>query len=53
MKNLKTYDMKHQNPKPIQNVTDLSNYEVTDLQNKMCKLHVAVKRETSEITQLK
>jgi len=52
MKNLETYDMKHQNPKLIQNVTYLSNYEETDLQNKMCKFHVAVKRETSEITQL-
>jgi hypothetical protein len=34
MKNLKTYDVKHQNPKLIQNMTYLRNYEAADLRKK-------------------
>ena len=53
MKNLETYDMKHQNPKPIQNVTYLRNYEATDLWKKKQTLLVVAMRETSEIAQPK
>jgi hypothetical protein len=48
---LETYDVKHQNPKPIQIVTYLRNYEATDLWKKKRTLLVAAKRETSEIAQ--
>jgi hypothetical protein len=48
MKNMETYDVKHQNPKPIQNVTYLRNYKATGLWNKRTLL-VAARRETSEI----
>ena len=34
IKNLETYDIKHQNPRPIQNVTYLKNYKATDLRKK-------------------
>jgi hypothetical protein len=34
MKNLETYNVKHWNPKLIQNITYLKNYEVTDPQKK-------------------
>jgi len=44
MKNLEIFDVKHQNPKLIQNVTYLRNYETTDLQKKKQTLFVAVKR---------
>ena len=52
MRNLETYDGKHQNPRPIQSVTYLRNYEATDLWKKWTLL-VAARRETSEIAQLK
>jgi hypothetical protein len=41
MKNLETYDGKHQNPRPIQSVTYLRNYEATDLWKKKWTLLVA------------
>ena len=53
MKNLETYNVKHQNPKPIQNVTYLRNYEATDLWKKKQTLFVVTRRETSEIAQPK
>jgi hypothetical protein len=53
MKNLETYDGKHQNPKLIQSVTYLRNYETTDLWNKKQTLLVAARRETSKIAQPK
>ena len=31
MKNLETYDVKHQNPRLIKNVTYLKNYKATNL----------------------
>jgi hypothetical protein len=49
MKNLETYDVKQQNPRPIQNVTYLRNYEATDLRKKKQTLLMAVKRKTFEI----
>jgi len=52
MKNLKTYDMKHQNSKLIQNMTYLRNYEAADLRKKRQTLLVVVRRETSKIAQL-
>jgi hypothetical protein len=51
MRNLETYDVKHQNPRPIQNITYLRNYETTNLQKEKQTLLVAVRRETSEIAQ--
>ena len=55
--NLETYDGKHQNPRLIQNVTYLRNYEATNLWKKKKKkkrtLLVAARRETSEIAQPK
>jgi hypothetical protein len=53
MKNLETYDVKHQNPKPIQNLIYLRNYEATDLWKKKQTLFVAARRETAEIAQPK
>jgi hypothetical protein len=53
MRNLETYDGKHQNPRPIQSVTYLRNYEVTDLWKKKRILFMAAKRETSKIAQPK
>jgi hypothetical protein len=53
MRNLETYDGKHQNPRPIQSVTYLRNYETTDLWKKKRTLLVAARRETSEIAQPK
>jgi hypothetical protein len=53
MKNiLETYDVKHRNPRLIQNVTYLRNYEATDLQKEKQTLLVALRRENSEIAQL-
>jgi hypothetical protein len=52
MRNLETYDGKHQNPGPIQSVTYQRNYEATDLWKKGTLL-VAAGRETSEIAQPK
>jgi hypothetical protein len=49
MKNIETYDVKHQNPRPIQNLTYLKNYEASDLRKKKQTLLVDVRRETSEI----
>jgi hypothetical protein len=51
MKNLETYDVKHHNPRPIQNMTYLRNYEATDLRKEKRTLIVVVRRETSEIAQ--
>jgi hypothetical protein len=51
MKNLEIYDGKHQNLRPIQNVTYLRSYKTTDLLKKKQPLLVAVRRETSEIAQ--
>jgi hypothetical protein len=48
MKNLETYDVKHQNPRPVQNVTYLRNYEATDLQKKKQILLMVVRRKTFE-----
>ena len=31
MKNLKTHDAKHQNPRPNKNMIHMINYEATDL----------------------
>jgi hypothetical protein len=45
--------VKHQNLRPIQNVTYLRNYEATDLQKEKLTLLMAVMRETFEIAQLK
>jgi hypothetical protein len=53
MRNLETYNGKHQNPKLIQSVTYLRNYKATDLWKKKRTLLVAARRETSEITQPK
>jgi hypothetical protein len=53
MKNLETYDGKHQNPRPIQSVTYLRYYEATDLWKKRRTFLVAARRETSEIAQPK
>jgi hypothetical protein len=53
MRNLKTYDGKHQNLKPIQSVTYLRNYEATNLWKKKWTLLVAARRETFEIAQPK
>jgi hypothetical protein len=53
MRNLETYDGKHQNPRPIQSVTYMRNYEATDLWKKKQTLFVATMRETSEIAQPK
>ena len=50
---LETYDVKHRNPKPIQIVTYLRNYEATDLWKKKRTLLVAARREISEIVQPK
>jgi hypothetical protein len=33
-KNLETYNVKHQSPRPIQNMTYLKNYEATGLRKK-------------------
>ena len=52
MKNLETYDGKHQNPRLIQSVTYLRNYEATDLWKKQRTLLVVTRREISEIAQL-
>jgi hypothetical protein len=52
MRNLETYDGKHQNLRPIQSVTYLRNYEATDLWKKRTLL-AAARRETSEIAQPK
>jgi hypothetical protein len=52
MRNLETYDGKYQNPRPIQSVTYLRNYEATDLWKKRT-LFVAARRETSKIVQPK
>jgi hypothetical protein len=41
--------VKQQNPRPIQNVTYLRNYEATDLRKKKQTLLMAVKRKTFEI----
>jgi hypothetical protein len=49
MKNLETYDVKHQNLRPIQNMTYLRNYEATDLWKEKRTLLMAVSRETFEI----
>ena len=43
---------KYQNPRPIQSVTYLRNYEATNLWKKRT-LFVAARRETSEIAQPK
>jgi len=43
MKNIETYDVKHQN------LTYLKNYEASDLRKKKQTLLVDVRRETSEI----
>jgi hypothetical protein len=53
MRNLKTYDGKHQNPRPIQSVTYLRNYEATNLWKKKRTLLMAARRETFEIAQPK
>jgi hypothetical protein len=53
MRNLETYYVKHQNPRPIQKMTYLRNYEATDLRKKKQTLLVAVRREISKIIQLK
>jgi hypothetical protein len=53
MRNLETYDVKHHNPRPIQKMTYLRNYEATDLRKKKQTLLVAVRREISKIIQLK
>ena len=53
MRNLETYDGKHQNPRPIQSVTYLRNYQATDLWKKKQTLLVAARRETSKIAQPK
>jgi hypothetical protein len=53
MKNLETYDGKHQNPRPIQNVTYMRYYEATDLWKKRRTFLVAARRETYEIAQPK
>jgi hypothetical protein len=45
--------VKHQNLRPIQNVTYLRNYEATGLQKEKLTLLMAVRRETFEIAQLK
>jgi len=52
MKNLETYNGKHQNQRPIQNMTYLRSYEATDPWKKKQTLLVAVRRETSEIAKL-
>ena len=44
MKNLNTYDVKHQNPKLIHNMTYLRKYETTDLQKEKWTLLVVVRR---------
>jgi hypothetical protein len=49
MKNLETYDVKHQNPRPIKNVTYLKNYEATDLQKKKQTLLMDIRRETLKL----
>jgi hypothetical protein len=49
---METYDVKHQNPRPIQNMTYLRNYEATNLRKEKRTLLMAVKRETHEIAQL-
>jgi hypothetical protein len=51
MKNLETCDEKHQNPRPIQNVTYLRSYETTGLWKKKQTLFVVVRGETFEIAQ--
>jgi hypothetical protein len=51
MRNLETYDGKHQNPIPIQSVTYLRNYEATGIWKKKQVLLVVARRETSEIAQ--
>jgi hypothetical protein len=53
MRNLETYGGKHQNPRPIQSVTYLRNYEVNDLWKKKQILLVAARRETFKIAQPK
>jgi hypothetical protein len=53
MRNLEIYDGKHKNPRPIQNLTYLRNYEATDLWKKKRTLLVAARRETYEIAQPK
>jgi hypothetical protein len=52
MRNLETYDEKHQNLRSIQSMTYLRNYEATDLWKKR-PLLVAARRETTEIAQPK
>jgi hypothetical protein len=52
IENIKTYDVKHQNPGPIQNMTYLRNYEAIDLRKKRALL-VPTRRETFEIAQSK
>jgi len=49
MKNLEIYDMKHQNPRSIQNVTYLRNYEATNLRKEKWTLLVAARKEISKI----
>jgi hypothetical protein len=50
---METYDGQHQNPRLIQSVTYLRNYEATDLWKKKRTLLVAARRETSKIAQPK
>jgi hypothetical protein len=49
---MEIYDVKHQNPRPIQNMIYLRNYEATNLWKEKQTLLMAVKRETHEIAQL-
>jgi len=49
MKNLETYDVKHQNPRPIQNVTYLKNYEAINLRKKKQTLFMDIRRETLKL----
>jgi hypothetical protein len=49
MKNLETYDVKHRNPRLIQNVTYLKNYEPIDLQMKKQTLFMDIRRETLKL----
>jgi hypothetical protein len=53
MKNLETYDIKHQNPRPIQNITYMRNYDTIDLRKKKWTMFVVVRRKTSKIAQSK
>jgi hypothetical protein len=53
MKNLETYDVKHQNPRLGQNVTYLRNYEAIDLRKKKRTIFMNVMKETFEIAQSK